>query len=114
MHAQMPLEALRMAIRSRKLEAGWIHHSDRGCQYASTAFRDLVTQSGGRSSFSSPASPSENAFAESFFARFKDEVVRIDEFESLEQIEKSVCEYVDFYNKSRPHSSLGYHSPITL
>lgn len=114
MDAQMPLLALEMALESGPLVPGWIHHSDRGCQYASSAFRRKVTEFGGTPSFSNPASPQENAFAESFFARFKDEAIRTEEIQTLCQAQIAVDAYVEFYNRKRPHSSLGYQSPLTF
>jgi putative transposase len=112
MNAELTLAVLKMAIKSGPLQTNWIHHSDRGCQYASTVFRGYVADSGGLSSFSSPASPGENAFAESFFARFKDEVVRTMEFCTLPDVQQAVAQYIEFYNERRPHSSLGNISPI--
>lgn len=106
--------ALEMAITSGPLMSGWIHHSDRGVQYASGAFRDKVLAAGGQSSFSSPASPAENAFAESFFARFKDEVVRLREPGNFSQTEREVMDFVEHYNSTRQHSSLGGLPPMTF
>lgn len=113
MDAGLPLEALRMAVRGGPLRPGWVHHSDRGCQYASKAFVEEVGLAGGYSSFSRPASPSENAYAESFFARFKDEVVHTQEAMPFDQALREICAFVDFYNRARPHSSLGNLSPST-
>ncbi len=112
MDASLPIGALLMALDSGTLAPGWVHHSDRGCQYASGAFVQAVAAAGGRSSFSRPASPSENAFAESFFARFKDEVVQTREAMGFEEAAEQIRAYVDYYNRKRPHSSLGNHSPL--
>lgn len=105
-------EALRQAIASTPLEPGWIHHSDRGAQYAGADFRQIVKEAGGASSFSSPASPSENAFAESFFARFKDEVVHLREPGNFAETKLEIEHHVQEYNLHRQHSSLGDISPV--
>jgi len=90
---------------------GWVHHSDRGVQYASLEFRNRILELGGQSSFSRKARPGDNAKAESFFARFKDEVVRTDEPQTFEPLCKKIDDFVSFYNETRPHSSLGNLSP---
>jgi putative transposase len=91
--------------------SGFIHHSDRGVQYASHEFRSRVLEIGGRSSFSRKAKPGDNAKCESFFARFKDEVVRTDEPLDFESLKEKIDDFVLFYNQQRPHSSLGNLSP---
>ncbi len=114
MKSDFAVRALEMAIDSGPLRASWIHHSDRGSQYASAAFRDKVVASSGVSSFSSPASPAENAFAESFFSRFKDEVVSLREARTYAETEREVRRFVQEYNEVRQHSSLGDLSPMTF
>ncbi len=114
MSSELTLEALALALGSGPLACGWVHHSDRGSQYASAAFRELVATKEGTSSFSRPASPAENAFAESFFARFKDEVVRVQEPQEYSSTFESIRAYVSYYNEHRPHSSLGNLSPLTF
>lgn len=107
------LEALEQAANSGPLAEGWIHHSDRGSQYASQAFRSLVAQYKGTSSFSRPACPQDNPFAESFFARFKDEEVWAKDYQNFEEVVDSVKTYIQDYNQSRQHSSLGNLTPTT-
>jgi len=113
MSCDFAVEALRMALESGPLAPGWVHHSDRGSQYACAEFRDLVRSFQGASSFSRPASPSDNAFAESFFARFKDEVLRVREAPTYLEACRLIQDAVSFYNEARPHSSLGDLSPMT-
>ena len=108
------VEAMNQAAASGELAKGWVHHSDRGCQYASAEFRGLVHELQGAISFSKPATPADNAFAESFFARFKDEVVRTSDDLDYEQAKALTAAYVEFYNHKRPHSSLGNRSPVTF
>lgn len=112
MSTDFTAKALQLALTSGPLQPGWIHHSDRGSQYASKEFRTLVLASGGTSSFSSPASPQDNAFAESFFARFKDEEVRTQNYQSFEEAKLSTERFIQDYNNQRSHSSLGKLSPL--
>lgn len=111
MKTDLVTKALEMAAQSGRLEPGWIHHSDRGCQYASTEFRNLVQRLGGVSSFSKPASPQDNAYAESFFARFKDEEVKANDYQSFNEVQIAVQNYIQDYNAVRKHSSIGKTSP---
>jgi putative transposase len=104
MKTDFTAKALHQALKSGLLQDGWIHHSDRGSQYASQEFRNLVSASGGTSSFSSPASPQENASAESFFARFKDEEVRIQNYQSFQEAKAAAESFIHDYNNFRSHS----------
>jgi putative transposase len=104
-------KSLEMASTTGSLKPGWIHHSDRGCQYVSSDLRTLVESLGGRSSFSKPASPGDNAFAESFFARFKDEEVRAKDYQSFEDALGDINKFIHDYNTVRKHSSLGDTTP---
>lgn len=111
MKADFVLEALNQASRSGHLQEGWIHHSDRGSQYTGKDFRELVTKHRGRHSYSRPGCPQDNAYAESFFSRFKDEEVRANDYQDLEELTLAVTNYIEDYNSSRDHSSLGNNSP---
>lgn len=113
MSSDFAVQALHMAIESGPLAPGWVHHSDRGSQYASAEFRNLVRNFHGISSFSRPAKPSDNPFAESFFSRFKDEVLYIQESLNYQEAYQLIQDKVSFYNEARPHSSLGDLSPMT-
>jgi putative transposase len=103
--------ALVLAALPGSASSGFIHHSDRGVQYASSEFRSRIQELGGRSSFSRKAKPGDNAKCESFFARFKDETIRTDEPQSFESLSRKIHDFVLFYNQTRPHSSLGNLSP---
>ena len=105
-------QALTMAAHSGNLEPEWVHHSDRGSQYASQEFRELVASLSGKSSFSRPASPQDNAYAESFFSRFKDEEVRANDYQRFDEVVLAATHYIKEYNSYRKHSSLGKTSPI--
>lgn len=111
MKADFVLEALQEASNSGQLQDGWIHHSDRGSQYTSKEFRELVTKHGGRHSYSRPGCPQDNAYAESFFSRFKDEEVRANDYQDFEELVLATSNYIEDYNSSREHSSLGNNSP---
>ena len=103
-----------MAIRNRKHLGlnGLIHHSDRGVQYASNEYVDLLVQNGIRISMSASGNPYDNAFAESFNKTIKVEEVYINEYETFEDALKNIKHFIEVvYNKKRLHSSIGYVPP---
>src|SRR5215472_330524 len=69
--AQLPLQALEMALAQRVVSAGLIHHSDRGKQYCSNVYVQRLLDVGATISMSTPGQPTENAYAESFFKTLK-------------------------------------------
>ena len=104
--------ALREAAGRQRPSAGWIHHSDRGSQYASKEYTELLKAQNIRISMSRKGSPYDNALAESFLATFKTEC-----FEQMPQTHAEtrlwVFDYLEtFYNPKRLHSALGYRSPV--
>lgn len=105
------LDALKVAIGNREPEAGLIHHSDRGIQYASKEYQEVLEKHGMRSSMSRVGDCWDNAPMESFFGRMKQEIgVRL--FESKQAAQQAVFEHIErFYNPRRRHSALGYLSP---
>lgn len=112
LHTNLCINALQMAIAERKPSPGWVHHSDRGSQYASQEYRGLVAANGGQMSFSGAGKPRDNAFAESFFKTLKAEEVGMNEYETLEVASDAIRRFIDLeYNLTRLHSSLGYESP---
>lgn len=111
MRVSLALEALQMALDDRKPAPGWIHHSDRGSQYASAEFREYVASRGGQSSFSGTHKPNENAFAESFFKTLKTEEVYKNEYENREDAELGIRRFLDYYNSTRIHTGIGNLSP---
>ena len=106
----LPLTALRMAIRTRRPPPGLIHHTDQGCQYASHAYRRELEAHGMICSMSRRGNCSDNAVAESFFATLK---VELDiDFDTRGQARSRCFEYIEgFYNRRRLHSSIGYEIP---
>lgn len=110
---QLTLDALDMALTHRRPEAGLLHHSDRGCQYASADYQRALRQRGLVCSMSRKGDCWDNAVAESFFATLKVELVHRENFATRSQAKAAVFEYVEaFYNRHRRHSTLGYLSPI--
>jgi len=107
----LSLAALNHAIRNRKPKQGFIFHSDRGCQYASSDFRNAVADQGGIQSMSGKGCPYDNACAESFFKSLKVECISRHSFYSRAQAENYVSRYMLFYNRKRIHATLGYMSP---
>jgi transposase InsO family protein len=106
------LDALEKALRRRKPEAGLIFHSDRGTQYASYAFRDLLDRYGFVQSMSSTGHCYDNALMESFFHTLKTELIYFEKYRTRQEARGSVFEYIEiFYNRTRRHSSLNYCSP---
>jgi putative transposase len=110
--ARLVLACLHKAIQTREPPAGWIHHSDRGVQYACRGYADVVLAAGGRLSMSSKACPYDNAKAESFFATLKKEEVHMESYQSFSEAELALERYIgNIYNARRLHSRLGYESP---
>ena len=112
MKAQLVCDALKMAIWQRRPEAGLIHHSDRGSQYASKAFRQLLKAHGIRGSMSRKGDCWDNAVAESFFGSLKQERVQWCNYQTRYEAQQDILDYISmFYNGYRLHSTLGYISP---
>ncbi len=106
-------DALEQALRQRHPVAGCLHHSDRGCQYASQAYRDRLAQAGLVASMSRAGNCYDNAAMESFWAKLKNELVDRQNFASRAAARLAIFEYVEvFYNRQRLHSALGYQSPV--
>ncbi len=101
----------RIAFENRGRPQGLTFHSDRGTQYTSAAFSQLLLQSKVQQSFSAPGSPLDNAVAETFFATFKKEEAYRRDYTSERSFYKSVDEYMLFYNELRPHRTLKYKTP---
>lgn len=106
------MEALDMALRQRRPPAGLIFHSDRGCQYTSQAFRSRLCLANIRQSMSRSGCCYDNAVAESFFHSLKVEWLHGNDLRDRITIRSVVFQYIEgYYNRSRRHSSIGYHSP---
>jgi putative transposase len=108
----LSLEALRMALAKRGPAPGLVHHSDRGVQYASKEYTDLLKEHGIAISMSRTGNPYDNAYAESFIKTLKYEEVYLSEYESLADARASIEHFIEeVYNRKRLHSSLGYMPP---
>src|SRR5213596_3951523 len=107
--------ALRMALNQRRHSQNLIVHSDRGAQFASAAYRQLLAQHGLTASMSRKGNCYDNAFIESFFSTLKYELVYRHRFSDLAQARTAIFNYIEtFYNRIRLHSSLAYQSPINF
>ncbi len=112
MTSRLAVDALDMALRRRLPGAGLLAHSDRGSQYASDHYQQLLGKHGIRCSMSRVAQCWDNAPVESFFASLKRELVHDEKYTTREEAKASIFEYVEaFYNRVRLHSSLGFLSP---
>ena len=112
MKAQLVCDALTMAIWQRKPKARLIHHSDRGSQYASKAFRKLLKTHGIKGSMSRKGDCWDNAVVESFFGSLKQERVHWRNYQTRNEAQQDILNYISvFYNNYRLHSTLGYVSP---
>lgn len=107
----MVTSAFRNAFAARNCPLDLTFHSDRGGQYDSKTFSTLLKKSGVKRSFSRPGNPLDNAVAESFFTSFKKEEAYRREYASEASFQKSVANYIEFYNCKRPHQTLLYKTP---
>jgi putative transposase len=112
LHSQLVLDALNMALASRR-PRDVIHHSDQGSQYTCIAFGKRCRETGVRPSMGSVGDAYDNAMAESFFATLECELLDRRTFKTQTEARMAVFEFIEgFYNPRRRHSSLGYLSPI--
>ena len=112
MKADLVCDALKMAIWQRRPKAGLIHHSDRGSQYASRAFRQLLKTHGIQGSMSRKGDCWDNAVVESFFGSLKQERVQWRSYQTRYEAQQDILQYISvFYNGYRLHSTLDYVSP---
>jgi putative transposase len=108
----LALDALGMALKGRQPAGGMLHHSDRGSQYASQEYQQLLAAHGILSSMSRSGNCWDNAVAESFFATLKVELVYQTQWRSRQEASSALFEYIElFYNRQRRHSTLGYLCP---
>src|SRR5688572_6394706 len=101
-----------MAFSTRLVKPGLVHHSDRGVQYASSAYTGLLKERGVRISMSRRGNPYDNAKAERFMKTLKYEEVYLFEYESLSEARSRIGQFLEeVYNQKRLHSALGYVPP---
>jgi putative transposase len=112
MEDELTLTALRMALSRRVVQTGLVHHSDRGSQYASNDYTDLLKAHGIDISMSRKGNPWDNAACESFMKTLKYEEVLRNEYRDLPDARASIAEFLEkVYNHKRLHSALGYLPP---
>jgi putative transposase len=113
MNTHLTLSALRQALAERQPSPGFIHHSDRGVQYASREYVEQLKEAGAQISMSAVGNPYDNAKAESFFKTLKQEEVYLKEYDSFADAEQNLTAFIDMvYNSKRLHSSIGYLPPV--
>ncbi len=109
----LAIEALSMALNLRKPSQGLIHHSDRGGQYASDDYRNLLEKHGIVCSMSARGNCYDNAVIESFFGCLKRERIRRYRYVTLQEAKQDIFNYIEcFYNRERRHGHLGFVSPV--
>ncbi|HEV2149431.1 MAG TPA: IS3 family transposase [Longimicrobiaceae bacterium] len=112
LEAALATDALTMALWRRKPGPGLLHHSDRGVQYASTPYQEILAQHGISCSMSRKGDCWDNAVAESFFATLEWELIEDSDWHTREEARRAIFDYIEaWYNRQRLHSSLGYKSP---
>jgi len=112
LEAALTLTALRMALAQRRPRPGLVHHSDRGVQYASHKYTQLLEQHGIHISMSRRGNPWDNAACESFLKTLKYEEVYRSEYRDLPEARASISAFLEkVYNQKRLHSALGYLPP---
>lgn len=113
MESTLVERALHQALRQRRPAPGCLHHSDRGSQYASSDYRQLLSTSGLTASMSRAGNCYDNAAMESFWGKLKTELVYRQNFATRHQARLAIFEYIEvFYNRVRLHSALGFKSPV--
>ena len=112
LRSELVVEAMKQAIASRRHTAGLLFHSDRGSQYGSRAFRELLRRAGIRQSMSARANPYHNAWTESFMGTLKAEMLQNGRFINASDARAEIFAFIDgYYNTQRLLSSLNYRTP---
>jgi transposase InsO family protein len=106
-------KALKMALRRRRPAPALLHHSDRGIQYASKGYQNLLLGHGAVISMSRKGDVLDNAPMESFYATLKKELIHRHDYQTRKEAKSSIFEYIEgFYNPLRIHSALQYYTPV--
>jgi transposase InsO family protein len=106
------LAALEMALASRQPSAGWIHHSDRGVQYACREYIQRLKRAEARISMAGVGAPKENALTERWMRTVKEEEVDLQEYRSFAEAKQGIGRFIEeVYDQKRLHSALGYRPP---
>ena len=110
-NAEFTMSALQMALSREQPKAGCLLHSDQGVEYAAHEYRELVESAGLVRSMSRKGNPLDNATVESFFHTLKAELIHQRLFNNEMDAVAHIIEYIEFYNRERLHSGIGYQSP---
>lgn len=112
LRTELCLDALGMAVESRRPGGGLVHHSDRGVQYASVDYRRMLQSHDITVSMSRAGDCYDNAAMESFWGTLKTELVHHRDYRTREEARRSIFKYIEcWYNRRRRHSAIGYKSP---
>jgi len=110
--SQLTRRALRQALALRKPRGATIFHSDRGVEYLGYDFQRALDRAGLARSVNRPRRMNDNAHIESLFKSMKSDMYHGVESDTDHALRSAIAAYVDFYNRTRLHSSLGYRTPI--
>jgi transposase InsO family protein len=109
---QLTLAALQMALHTRTIHSGLIHHSDRGVQYAATDYVAVLQEHKIEISMSRTGNPYDNAKAERFMRTLKYEEIYMNDYDTLAEVRVSIEHFIEaVYNRKRLHSAIGYRPP---
>ena len=115
LRTELATTALQMALTTRRPQPGLIHHTDRGSQYTSSAYGELLSAHQVRQSVGRPGTCWDNSVAESFFATLKTELIYRHIWPTRRLAESAIFEFIaGWYNQHRRHSTLGYRSPAAV
>ena len=110
---QLTLAALQMALNTRTIQPGLIHHSDQGVQYAATDYVAILQEHKIEISMSRTGNPYDNAKAERFMRTLKYEEIYMNDYETLAEVRASIEHFIEaVYNRKRLHSAIGYRPPV--
>lgn len=110
-NTELTKSASHMALSRETPKEGCLCHSDQGIEYAAHEYRELIESAGLTRSMSRKGNPIDNAMVESFFHTMKAELIQRRLFENAIEAVAHIIEYIEFYNRERLHSSIGYQSP---
>ena len=115
LRSTVAVDALQQAIDQRKPLPGLVHHSDRGVQYASEDYLNLLRKHGATCSMSRVGNPYDNARCESFLKTLKQEEIYCRDYRDMEDLRVHSSAFIEeYYNRRRLHSALGYVSPVAF